>query len=179
MLKFKVHVEDRRLFEKLGWKSKKLFDRFATSLADLLHNNITHTIRTYLRFTRRHGWNYSYTKSLQKSFKLSKMKTPFGWRIKDSSNHPASRILEYGGVVRPKHKQYLRVPLRHTPAPFNEIPADELYLKGKRLFWKGVPYFVLKLQTFHPAYFYLTKALARTRYQVRKTFGQEFRRVAG
>ena len=171
-LKFRIkqNVTDLELGKE---KFMSLMD--AVSLK-LLHS-IKDTVKTYLRFTERHGWNYRYTGSLARSFRrkwllLSTEKIA----VSIFSNAPQARILEVGGTITARRRA-LTVPLKGTPYPFNLINTDRLVRRGNLLFLGKVPIFVLKKSVHIPAYFYLARAIIRAKYAIRRTLSLELRKV--
>ena len=140
--------------------TKQKSEQFIKNLAVLVRNSIRQTITEYLRFSRKHGWDYPYTGSLAKSFALGKTEISDTKLISHVySDAPQARILELGGTITPKHSQYLKVPVKHSRLPFTLPKEAELQLRAGILYYGGRPAFVLARQVKIPAYSYIKRAL--------------------
>ena len=140
--------------------TKQKDKNFIHNLAKLVRNSIRQTITTYLRFSKKHGWDYPYTGRLAKSFTLGKIEISDTKLISHVySDAPQARILELGGTITPKHSQYLKVPVKHSRLPFTLPKEVELQLKAGMLYYGSRPAFVLARKVKIPAYSYIKRAL--------------------
>ncbi|HDD70626.1 MAG TPA: hypothetical protein ENF94_00535 [Candidatus Woesearchaeota archaeon] len=147
----------------------KIYYRYVDKLAEAHLYWIRKTIKSYLRFTRRHGWKYRYTGNLAKSFQKAILDQPNTSHIRALiySDAPQSRILEFGGTITPRRGRFLKVPVKGTPLPFQLPKNAQLTLAGRVLWFGKQPVFTLKPSVRIPAYFYLARAIRSARKEVR------------
>jgi len=120
---------------------------------------------------------------LEKSFSLSVMKTQGGVTARLQSDAPHARIHETGGVIRPRRRKFLTIPLtsraRRTPA----IRFPGLFkVRGKKLLAirsgrKLLPQFVLKSSVRIRPKRYLTKAIKRAVPMLSRLFKDKFNAI--
>jgi len=177
MLAFKVNVKGKYVIANYANKIALSIRDFVVHLKSLLLINLRKTITTYMRHTVQHGWNYRYTGKLKNSFSGRIRKIKYGYRLRVYPKAPydkVARLLEFGGEVRPRVKKFLRIPLKHTPIPFNDVRVNQLKARNGILYYNNIPMFVLKLSVKHPPYFFMHRALMKTKYQVPKLYHNVF-----
>ena len=156
-------------------------DSFLTFAEKELYKSLRETISRYLRFTRKHGWMYSYTGRLASSFRTTNRKIDrslLRGRLEITSNHPAARILHTGGVIRPKTTRFLTVPLSSASQYGFSLELQKQLIRSGKLVRIGnmlyvnivgakIPIAVLKASVRIPPYMYLSRVLNRLRRSLR------------
>ena len=177
MLAFRVNVKGMYVIGNYATKVALSIRDFVVDLKTLMLINLRKTISTYMRHTVQHGWNYRYTGRLKNSFSGRIRKIRYGYRLRVYPKAPydkVARLLEFGGEVRPKVKKFLRIPLKHTPIPFNAVRVNQLKARKGILYYRDIPMFVLKLSVKHPPYFFMHRALTKTKYHIPKLYHEVF-----
>lgn len=162
----------------------KKIERYAVLVRDIyldtILSSIKDTIKEYLQFTVSHGYKYNYTNSLVKSFNIThkynfKHSNTFHAIGIISSTHPAAKILETGGVIRPRSKKFLTIPLSSASQYGFSIEDQRRLLSSGNLFRIGnklyvniagakIPLFILKSSVRIPPYHYITRAIRRAKH---------------
>jgi len=151
--------------------------------SNILHKAIIDRIKTDLRNTTKHGYNYFYTGKLARSFKKRVYVTQKRMYAKISSSADYAAIHEAGGTIRPKSKKFLTVPLP-TGIPLNNYPSPRLnprlfYRAGNVLFLRqgNIPLYVLKTQVRMPARKYASTAIRKRKRKIMNSFKGFARKV--
>ncbi len=156
-------------------------DHLLTILEHEFYKALRATISRRMKYTQRHGWLYTYTGQLANSFRTKNRTIDlklFRGRLEIVSDHPAARILQIGGVIRPKHSRFLAVPLSSASQYGFSLEVQKQLIKSGRLVRIGntlcvniagikLPIAVLKASVRMPAYMYLSRTLTRLRKAIR------------
>ena len=173
-MRLRIHITNKSaLYKKLGDIADYQYI-LANEIRKNLYQNVLINSTTYMRFTERHGWNYHYTGQLSKSFAsiIFKSRNKLTIEVYAKKNQQRIAALEYGATIHPKRREYLTVPLKHTPFPFNLINKSRLVRRekflGRRRGKTFIPYFVLLPSVKIPEYAFMRKALRKTMKQIPK-----------
>lgn len=156
-------------------------DHLLTILEHEFYKALRETISRRMRYTKRHGWLYTYTRRLANSFRTKNRTIDFKLfrgRLEIVSDHPAARILQTGGTIRPRHSRFLTVPLSTASQYGFSLEVQKQLIKSGQLVRIGntlcvniagakIPIAVLKASVRMPAYMYLSRTLSRLRKALR------------
>ncbi len=112
---------------------------------------------------------------LSRSIRLTRHRSPLGFSI--SSRHPAARIQEFGGTIRPRTVSWLAVPLRDQTLWPRQVGRHRVVRDGSRVFLVDAsgPAYELRQSVTVRAHPYMRPAVATAR----RRLSQLLRRTVG